>query len=250
MFYMIPNSKDLGKFKEELILPLKGYSIGFDVYFDALEIKKISKDRSVSVIINKFLHKNDINSIKDVLKELDFVKYFFVEDLGLLNLIDRKRIVLSQSHIITNYDSVNYFKDELVTNVLISNELTVSELMEIRKNTSSNLFYYLINRNTLMYSKRHLISSYYEYKNISGSLYKTIRENVSKRDLIIKEEVDGTLIFDKNIFSANKYLKELSGFNFIVNFSNLDSSETEIILDNYFKENLSDFISTDDYFLS
>ena len=60
---MIPNIKKLDKFNEELILPLKNFSIGFDVYFTKEEIIEISKKRKVSVIINKFLHKNDIDSI-------------------------------------------------------------------------------------------------------------------------------------------------------------------------------------------
>ena len=37
-YYMIPSDKDLDKYREEVILPLLDYSIGFDVYFDINEI--------------------------------------------------------------------------------------------------------------------------------------------------------------------------------------------------------------------
>lgn len=248
-YYMIPNTKNVDIFNEELILPLDGYSIGFDVYFSVNDINLISKTRDVNVIINKFLHKNDINSIKEIIPILDNVKYFFVEDLGLTNIIDKEHIVIYQNHIINNYRSVDYFNKLGLKNVVVSNELTIDELREIRNNTDSNLFYFLINRNMLMYSKRKLINSYYSYKNIeSNELKKEIKENVSKKSLIIKEESDGTVIFDKDIFSNNEFLDELDGFNFIINFSNMDNDEVSIIMKHYKDKNLCNYINIDNYF--
>lgn len=249
-YYMIPNTKELDKFNEELILPLEGYSIGFDVYFSVSEIVSISKVRDVNVIINKFLHKNDINSIRDVLDKLGCVKYFFIEDLGLTNIIDKSHIVINQNHIINNYKSINCFNELNMNKVVVSNELTIDELKEIRSNTKSELFYFLINRNMLMYSKRKLINSYYDYKNIeSKELNKEITEHVSKKALIIKEESDGTVIFDKNIFSGNEFTQELDDFNFIINFSNMSDSEVEIILSHYKDSDISDYMEVDNYFM-
>jgi hypothetical protein len=249
-FYFIPNSKDLSKFEEELILPVFNYSIGFDVYFTFEEIESISKNRSVNVIINKFLHKNDLDNVVNLLLSMKNVKLFFVEDLGITNLIDKSRIVLFQNHIINNYGSINSFKSLGISNVVVSNELTIDELIDIRSNTSSNLFYFLVNRNMLMYSKRKLISSYYDYKKIkSGNSSNVIVEKVSGRPLIIKEEGNSTVIFDKNIFSANKFINELSDFNFVINFSNLSSRETDILLKHYKESNLKDYLEVDDYFL-
>jgi len=250
MFYMIPNKRNLSLFKENLILPLKGYSIGFDEYFDSEEIEEISKTREVNVIINKFLHKGEINSIKEVIERMPSVKYFFVEDLGLTNIIDKNRIVLFQNHIINNYDSVNYFKELGINNIVVSNELTKEELKEIREKTNSNLFYFLINKNMLMYSKRPLITSYYEHKNINGEYKKVIEERVSKKELIIKEEESGTTIYNSKIFSFNKYMNSIGNLNYIINFSNLNEEETNIILENYNKENLSDYLEIDDYFVN
>lgn len=247
-YYMIPNSKNLNKFTQELILPLEEYSIGFDVYFTCEEIEKIAKTREVNVIINSFLHKDKLKNIEDILKRMPSVKYFFIEDLGLINIIEKERIVVNQSHIINNYRSVNYFKSLNINNIVLSNELTIEELNVIEKNTSSNLFLFLISRNSFMYSKRHLVSSYYEYKGISGSKIKEIEENVSKKHLIIKEEDGGTIIFDKNIFSANEFIDELNNFNFIINFSNMNEEETDIILNHYKDKNLGDYIVIDNYF--
>lgn len=248
-FYVIPNNKDV--VFNNLILPLKDYSIGFDVYYTVSEINSLSKKLNVSVIINKFLHKEDIKNIINIINELeiDNIKYIFVEDLGLVSLLDNNKVVVSQNHIINNYDSINYFKSLGYSNILVNNDLTINELKEIISKTSSNLFMYFISKNNLMYSKRRLLTAFSNYKNSDISKKEVITEKVSNHKLIIKEEKCGTCIFNKRIFAGNKYMSELSSVNKIVNLSNMDEFETKTILKYMDKVNLSDYIEIDDYFL-
>lgn len=248
-FYVIPNNKDV--VFNNLILPLKDYSIGFDVYYTVSEINSLSKKLNISVIINKFLHKEDIKNIINIINELeiDNIKYIFVEDLGLVSLLDNDKVVVSQNHIINNYDSINYFKPLGYSNILVNNDLTINELEEIISKTSSNLFMYFISKNNLMYSKRRLLTAFSNYKNSDISKKEVITEKVSNHKLIIKEEKCGTCIFNKRIFAGNKYMSELSSVNKIVNLSNMDEFETKTILKYMDKVNLSDYIEIDDYFL-
>lgn len=248
-FYVIPNNKDV--VFNNLILPLKDYSIGFDVYYTVSEINSLSKKLNISVIINKFLHKEDIKNIINIINELeiDNIKYIFVEDLGLVSLLDNNKVVVSQNHIINNYDSINYFKSLGYSNILVNNDLTINELKEIISKTSSNLFMYFISKNNLMYSKRRLLTAFSNYKNSDISKKEVITEKVSNHKLIIKEEKCGTCIFNKRIFAGNKYMSELSSVNKIVNLSNMDEFETKTILKYMDKVNLSDYIEIDDYFL-
>lgn len=248
-FYVIPNNKDV--VFNNLILPLKDYSIGFDVYYTVSEINSLSRKLNISVIINKFLHKGDIKNIINIINELeiDNIKYIFVEDLGLVSLLDNNKVVVSQNHIINNYDSINYFKSLGYSNILVNNDLTINELKEIISKTSSNLFMYFISKNNLMYSKRRLLTAFSNYKNSDISKKEVITEKVSNHKLIIKEEKCGTCIFNKRIFAGNKYMSELSSVNKIVNLSNMDEFETKIILKYMDKVNLSDYIEIDDYFL-
>lgn len=248
-FYVIPNNKDV--VFNNLILPLKDYSIGFDVYYTVSEINSLSRKLNVSVIINKFLHKEDIKNIINIINELeiDNIKYIFVEDLGLVSLLDNNKVVVSQNHIINNYDSINYFKSLGYSNILVNNDLTINELKEIISKTSSNLFMYFISKNNLMYSKRRLLTAFSNYKNSDISKKEVITEKVSNHKLIIKEEKCGTCIFNKRIFAGNKYISELSSVNKIVNLSNMDEFETKTILKYMDKVNLSDYIEIDDYFL-
>lgn len=248
-FYVIPNNKDV--VFNNLILPLKDYSIGFDVYYTVSEINSLSKKLNISVIINKFLHKEDIKNIINIINELeiDNIKYIFVEDLGLVSLLDNNKVVVSQNHIINNYDSINYFKSLGYSNILVNNDLTINELEEIISKTSSNLFMYFISKNNLMYSKRRLLTAFSNYKNSDILKKEVITEKVSNHKLIIKEEKCGTCIFNKRIFAGNKYISELSSVNKIVNLSNMDEFETKTILKYMDKVNLSDYIEIDDYFL-
>lgn len=248
-FYVIPNKKDV--VFNNLILPLKDYSIGFDVYYTVSEINSLSRKLNISVIINKFLHKEDIKNIINIINELeiDNIKYIFVEDLGLVSLLDNNKVVVSQNHIINNYDSINYFKSLGYSNILVNNDLTINELKEIISKTSSNLFMYFISKNNLMYSKRRLLTAFSNYKNSDISKKEVITEKVSNHKLIIKEEKCGTCIFNKRIFAGNKYISELSSVNKIVNLSNMDEFETKTILKYMDKVNLSDYIEIDDYFL-
>lgn len=248
-FYVIPNNKDV--VFNNLILPLKDYSIGFDVYYTVSEINSLSRKLNISVIINKFLHKEDIKNIINIINELeiDNIKYIFVEDLGLVSLLGNDKVVVSQNHIINNYDSINYFKSLGYSNILVNNDLTINELKEIISKTSSNLFMYFISKNNLMYSKRRLLTAFSNYKNSDISKKEVITEKVSNHKLIIKEEKCGTCIFNKRIFAGNKYISELSSVNKIVNLSNMDEFETKTILKYMDKVNLSDYIEIDDYFL-
>ncbi len=246
-FYIIPNNKDI--LLNNLILPLEDYSIGFDVYYKVEEINKLSEKYNISVIINKFMHKTDIENIGGILNKLINIKYFFIEDLGLTYFIPKEKVVISQNHIINNYDSINYFKELGFTSVLINNDLTIEEIKEIISNTSSNLFMYFISKNNLMYSKRHLISAFSDYKNNVLDNKKEISEKVSNYKLLIKEEECGTCIFNSKIFSANKYLDDLTSINKIINLSNINKEETNIILNNFKSKELNKLLEVDNYFL-
>ena len=62
-FLIIPNSKDLKLLSDfnSFILPLKDYSIGYNVYYELDEINKLASDHNIYVIMNKLLHKKISN---------------------------------------------------------------------------------------------------------------------------------------------------------------------------------------------
>ena len=250
-YFVIPNDKKMNEYNtDSFILPLEDFSVGFDVYFSIDEINELSSVYNVSIIINKFIHESDLEFIKKELLKLNNIEYFFVEDFSLINYIPKEKIVLYPNHIISNYYSVNYLRELGFNNVVISNELTINELIEINENSKSNLFYTFISKNSLMYSKRELLTNYYDnYNVIDRNKEIIVNETVSNHELIIKEENKATTVFNNKIFCASKYLDKLNNYNLIINLSNIDKGSKKIILDNLDNNDLHEMIESDYYFL-
>ena len=251
-YLIIPNKKELKLYEEynfnTFILPLEGHSIGFDVYFNIDEINELSSKYEVYVILNKFLHM-DIYKFKEIYPKFNKNIKFIIEDIGLVNIIDKNRLVLYENHILSNYVAINYLNDLDINNVVINNDLTIDEIKEIIKKVKSNIYYFYISKNHLMYSRRNLVSNYNKYYNLDNKLEYKLEESVSKKILDIKEEKDGSIVTFDKIFCASKYINDLKNINLIINFSRIDSINEKMILENYNNKELCNLIDSDYYFL-
>ena len=247
-FIIIPRKKELYNGFNSFCLPLKDYSIGFDVYFDIDEINELSNKYNIYVLINKFLHLK-IYDFKKIYNKFNNNIKFIVEDIGLTNIIDKDRIILYENHILSNYKAIEYLKNIGFNNVVNNNDLTIDEIKEIINKTNSNLYYFYISKNQLMYSRRHLVSNYNKYYNLDDVSSYKLKEKVSNKELNIKEENDGSILTFNKIFCASKYLGDLNNINLIVNLSGLNNINESIILDNLNNDKLCDLIDSDYYFL-
>ncbi len=250
-FLIIPCDNNLSAINcTSFILPLKEYSVGCEYYFSVDEINEYARTYEVSVLINKFLHASDLENIKKVLNNLKNVKYFFIEDFGLTSIIPKEKTVLYPIHIISNYESINYLNTLGYKNVMISNELTDKELKEIGNKTNSNIFYMYTGVNSIMYSKRELLTAYYDNFNIEERYkYMTMSECVSDYKLKFREEEKSTLVFDDKIFCASAHLNDLNIFNLVVNLNNMSETERNIIIDNYRNKDLYKMLDCNNRFL-
>ncbi len=250
-YLIIPNKKELDLYTSynfnTFILPLDGYSIGFNVYYTIDEINDLSLKYSVYVIMNKFLHKK-IEEFRKIYSEFNSNIKFIVEDIGLTDVIEKDRLVLYENHILSNYKAINFLESLDIKNVVINNDLTINELLEIQEKTGSNLYYFYVGKNSLMYSRRNLVSNYNKYYNLDNTNSYKLTEKVSKKVLDIYEEVDGSVVYFDKIFCASKYIDKLN-MNLIINFTNIDSVSEKIILEEYNKTNLCNLIDSDYYFL-
>lgn len=250
---VVPNKQDIEYYTKygfnSFILPLEGYSLGCDIYFSLQEINKFAKKYKVFVLMNRLLHR-DIEKFKDIYNNFDSSIMFIVEDIGLTSIISKERIILYENHIISNYKAINYLYDLGYKNVVINNDLTIEEIKEIIKETKSGLYYFYINRNQLMYSRRALVSNFNEYYNINNDkLSYDLEELSTHKKLIIREEEKGSICFYNKIFCSSKYYNELNNLNLIINFNTISDEDEKIILENYKRQDLIDMINGDNYFL-
>ena len=250
-YLIIPNKKELDLYTSynfnTFILPLEGYSIGFNVYYTIEEINELSLKYNLYVIMNKFLHKR-IEEFRKIYSKFNSNIKFIVEDIGLTDVIEKDRLVLYENHILSNYKAINFLESLDIKNVVINNDLTINELLEIQEKTKSNLYYFYVGKNSLMYSRRNLVSNYNKYYNLDNTNSYKLVEKVSGKVLDIYEEMNGCVVYFDKIFCASKYIDKLN-MNLIINFTNIDSVSEKIILEEYQNIKLCDLIDSDYYFL-
>ena len=251
-YLIIPNTKDLDSYKKynlnSFILPLQGFSIGYNCYFDLDEINSLSKSYNIYVIMNKFLHMT-IYDFKRIYNKFNKNIKFIVEDIGLTNIIDKDRLILYENHILSNYKAIEFLGSIGIKNVVINNDLTIDELKNIIKNTSSNIYYYYVSKNMLMYSRRNLVKNFNKYYELEDTNEYLLNEKVTHKELEINDEETGSVVRYHKIFCASKYLDDLNSFNLIVDLTNINEVSTGMILDNLDNTKLCDLIDSDYYFL-
>lgn len=251
-FIILPNDKEFKLYEKynlnTFLLPLKGFSIGYQVYFDIDEINELSNKYTIYVMLNKFLHRSIYDFEKLYPKFNNNIK-FIVEDIGLVNIIDKNRLVLYENHILSNYKAINFLNSVDIKNVVINNDLTISELKTIMDKCDSNIYYYYTAKNMIMYSRRNLVKNFNKYFEIDGDNEYLLSEVVTHKELEITDEDDGSVVRYNKIFCASKYLNDLTKFNLIVDFNYINDISKKMILENINETNLCDLIDSDYYFL-
>ena len=161
------NKKDVHGF----IVGIKNYSIFQNLKLSIDELKEINIDKELYVSLNKPVHNNELESIKNILIQLsklnitgvffeDISIYKLNRDLGLnLNLI------WSSMHLPTNYRSCEYWNKKGCSGALLSTELMVTDFIDIKKNTNMNIFVYLYGYIPIFESSRTLITNYLKHIN-------------------------------------------------------------------------------------
>lgn len=219
---VVPSSLDnLNKYIEcgceGFIFGLKGYSINY-LGLSIEEIESIVdkyKDIDIFISINKTIFNNELSDLEKKLIELDkiSIKAVLFYDLGVLSLYKKHNFSYSlgwhQTHMVTNYNTCNYYFDKGVEYGALASEITCSEMMEIKKNTSMKLFAFILGHPVMAHSRRRLLTNYYASQNRE---YDNSLKKISEHDkeYIVTDNDDGTCIYEGDIINGTSYIFELS----------------------------------------
>lgn len=251
-YIIVPRSKNLEEYTDKcnsFLLPLEKYSVGYDAKFNIEEINTLSNNYNIYVLINKFLHKN-IDEFAKIYNLFNKNIIFLVEDIGLTEIIDKERLVLYENHIESNFVSINYLNKLGITSIVLNNDLTISEINEIRDKTNSKLYYFLISRNMLLYSRRTLVNNYNKYYNLKDKDKYVITDKLSNIQLEIKDEEENSTIRTRKLYAANKYIKDLERLDYlIIDTNSMSNLELKVTLEYYNSPELINILDTDYYFL-
>ena len=225
------------------IVPIKNLSANqsFEVDYKDLElvIDKI-KNKEVILLINKMMHSSDIELLRKVLKKtstlkVDKIMYY---DNSVYMLSQELKIniplVIYQDHLNLSILSNKFYNDMGINYAYISSDITKEEIRDIKLNTKSKLFITAYGYVPIFYSRRYLLSNYFEY------IDKSYKKDVFYLDneYPIKESDFGTIIYSNKIINLINELDKLDFIDYIVMDSfNIDRQE--------FNEMVNKFINKD-----
>lgn len=161
-------------------------------------------DKKVYVTVNIVFHNKDTKGIIDYLKELEKAKVdaIIVSDPLIIDIIKENKIKL-EIHISTqastlNYETVEFWKKEGVTRVVLARELSKEEIKEIIDKTSMDIECFVHGAMCSSYSGRCVLSNYFTNRDANrGGCAQICRWEMPLYDK------DNNEIKDKTLFTAS-----------------------------------------------
>ena len=217
-----PNKKDISRYVsncDALLLGLKNFSVLNTVSFSLEEIKDIVNKYSnleIFVKIDKNLFDNDLDLVKDILLQLDKLKIagVFFYDLAILQfkqeLSLKLPLVWSQTHMVTNMKTCDYYYEQGVSFALLSKEITLEEIVDISKKSKIKSIVEVVSLPSVGYSRRKLVHNYYEdlgEEEVSPVL--SVLEKITNKKYLVKEEDCGTGFYLDEVLNGTGVIKAL-----------------------------------------
>lgn len=222
-----PNTKDYQSYIEcganGFLLGLKHFSTGFTETYTLEEIEELKrsyKEQELFISINKMIFDEEIEELKNALFRLEQIKVTAVlfYDLAILELKQELNLkidlVWNQTHMVTNYKTCNYYYEQGVHYALLSSELTLEEMIEIKQETNMSCMTLLYGYPTAAHSKRKLITNYYQFLEKPKKQELIVTEPVSKQQYRMKEDETGTLFYYNKCLNGTRAYLELLQYNF------------------------------------
>lgn len=180
-----------------LVYPLKSFCVGYTDYFDILEIDDY-------VLVNRILDDNDLDKLESILNSSN-IKGIVFDDLGIIDIVANLDItkILLLDHLATNTKSINYYL-EYVDSVVVSNDLTKDEILNIVSHANKPLVVNVFGLKTLMYSRRLLLSNYQEYYKLNKE--NVMSANIEDKGFKIVENAYGTKFYASKYYNALELL--------------------------------------------
>lgn len=210
------------------------------------EIKEVRKtfDKELYISINKLVHDNEIDKVYEIINELikiDIDGVLF-DDLGILQIVRENalniNLIWTNTHQATNYNTINDYKNLGVNNTFISPDITLKEIIDIKKSTESKLFVPIFGKFEIFSSNRFLLSNYLKYidKRKDDKTY-YIENNNTKYP--IYEDSNGTHIINGNIINGlNEYVELLQNNIDYITINSYDINNIELVIEYFNKVKL------------
>ena len=185
---------------DALLLGLEKFSVLNSVTFSLDEIENIVKsypDLEIFVKMDKNIFNDEIDEIRHVLERLEqmSIRGVFFYDLALLEFKQELNLSLdfawSQTHMVTNFRTCDYYFKQGVSYALLSKEITLDEILDICHQSKIKTIVEVVSLPSLGYSRRKLVSNYYEDSGSVGPSTLSLLEKITNKHYLVKEEDNG-----------------------------------------------------------
>lgn len=237
---------------------------GLSLYENTISIYDISSYRNIYVSIDRNLFNDDLPFLEEVLlklKDSDVLGIFFY-DMAVLSMTRKLKVdiplIWNQDFLVTNSKTCKFYEKLGVKGVVISSLVTVSEILNIVKNTNLKVFLNIFGYQLISASKRKFISCYEHFTNDCYDKLNYISERGVKYPIV--ENKWGSLIYSNLPLNGIKYIDSFKGAvdgvilsDFLIDddvFSKVYSIFKGAIYDgnSSCEEEINDIIDTDTYF--
>lgn len=230
------------------LFALEGFSVGYNTY-SLEEINNLEVSNKY-IIINRVLDCNDVDKLRDVLKNIKGIKGLVYEDIAVYEIVKSLKLdielIFYQNHFGTNVYSVNFWLDR-VNSMFISNEITKDEIEEIVKKAKREVCLHLYGYNQVMYSRRLLLSNWSHEFNVPYKNTNVLEDKATHVKFRAIENEYGTVMYSDKIFNGKDLLSLDNVKFFYVNTMMVDH---KVVID--FLSNIDNHIALeeDDGFLN
>ena len=182
---------------------------------------------------------NEIDDLKEVLIELDKlnIKGIFFYDIAILELkreLNLKNdLIWSQTHMVNNYRTCDYYYSKGVKYALLGKEITLEEIKEIINKSKITSMVEVVSIPNIAFSKRKLLTNFYKDLNKKTNYELEIEEKATHEKYLVKEENKGTSFYQNKLINGTSVIKELYDNNceyIIMREDNIDCFK-ELIID-------------------
>lgn len=203
---------------DALLLGLENFSVLNSVTFSLTKIEEIINKypkMEIFVKMDKNIFNKEIDEVRRVLLELEqmSIRGVFFYDLAILELKQELSLSLdlvwSQTHMVTNTRTCDYYFHQGVHYALLSKEITLDEIVSIAKESSISTIVEVVSLPSVGYSRRRLVHNYYEDLGENGSSTLSVLEKITNKNYLVKEEENGTGFLLDEVLNGTSVISSL-----------------------------------------
>ena len=237
IFIPLPSKDNISFYLQQnfdgFLIGIEGFSENYNYLVKLEELEEIldvlkGTNKDIFINLNRLYYNSEIDKVKELINKiskLDITGICYT-DVGVLNILNDikydKEILWYSNHLGTNSKTINFLEKRGVSYALLSTEITIDEIINIKKNTNIKIGTFLYGYLNMATSSRKLLSNYFEYIKREKDTNKYIIKDKVKKDEYKVVEGFNTNFFTGKVLNGIKYFPKL-----------IDNNIDFVVLDDY-----------------